>query len=576
VFLVFLVFFFPSCTIQNNSSQAATPSNPTGNNSDPVTQDPPPNTSPAIQYELILGALQNSIPADGTTAIIATINDLSTKKLYTTKSVPVFFSSPCSLNKSADLDLNVPSTEGIASATYLPKGCLNSDLITARTTIDNQTLTKTFSISIDPTNALSPKAALGKILFFDQSLSASGKQSCATCHSPSNAYMATNKDPVPLGGSTMLSSGFRSSPSAAYTSLIPPFRYLPVTNQQGSVDNIANGKLGTPRTGLMWDGRASDVKIQARGPFTGPHEMGNKDNAEVQTRLLSKTYLAQYKTLFGNVTSSSNADTTVSNMADAIAAYETEDSSFTPLNSKFDAVQKGIATFTAQEINGQSIFNNSNKAACQGCHDSTGKSIDDAQLFSDFSYRAIVPPRNWKIPYNNDDVVTAALKNLGLSTNLNGDALGTPNHLYYDLGFCGPFRTDTPLTDPLNVPLCGTFRVAPLRNVALKGSYFHNGVFNTLEQVINFYINRDQKPETIYFDAKGAKDLQYNDLPDRYLDNVTKNRAPFQALKNGGVRLTQTETQDLIAFLCTLTDGFDPTHPETYRLPLQCRNAIRP
>jgi cytochrome c peroxidase len=568
--IVISLITLSSCTAQGLSSQ-----NTSSPNVNAVTPTPSPNI-PTLSYGIVLGALKTSIAADGTTAIIATLNDLTNKKLYTAKPVTVLFSSPCSTNKSSTLDLSITTTDGIASSAYLPKGCINSDTITARAVIEGKAVSKSILISISPVKALSNKASFGKILFFDQSLSGSGKQSCATCHSPANAYMAIDKNPVPLGGLNMISSGFRSTPSAAYTSIIPPFRYLPVTNQQGSVDNVANGKLGTPRSGLMWDGRASNVSIQARGPFTGPHEMANKNNAEVQTRLLTKVYLAQYKTLYGNVTSSSNADTTVANLADAIAAYETEEASFQPLNSKFDLVQKGLAKLTAQEINGQTIFNSSTKAACQGCHDSTGKSIDGPQLFSDFSYRSIAVPRNWKIPYNNDALVSLALKNLGLSANLNGSTLGTPNHLYYDLGFCGPFRTDTPLSDPANAPLCGTFRVAPLRNIALKGSYFHNGVFNSLEQVINFYINRDQKPETIYLDAKGARDLQYNDLPDRYFANVTKDRAPFQALKTGGVRLTPSETQDLIAFLCTLTDGFDPAQPDAYRLPLQCRNAIRP
>ncbi|MFL9889259.1 cytochrome c peroxidase, partial [Paraburkholderia agricolaris] len=34
----------------------------------------------------------------------------------------------------------------------------------------------------------SDAAALGKLMFFDASLSASGKMSCASCHSPSHAY----------------------------------------------------------------------------------------------------------------------------------------------------------------------------------------------------------------------------------------------------------------------------------------------------------------------------------------------------------------------------------------------------
>lgn len=50
-------------------------------------------------------------------------------------------------------------------------------------------------------------------------------------------------------------------------------------------------------------------------------------------------------------------------------------------------------------------------------------------------------------------------------------------------------------------------------------------------------------------------------------------RPPFTPVAGG--RLSATEVQDLVAFLCTLTDGFDPKTPAGYRLPAQCSAAVR-
>lgn len=61
---------------------------------------------------------------------------------------------------------------------------------------------------------LTPVAALGKLIFFDTALSASGRQSCATCHVPSRSFTADPATdhglPVPLGGANMDKPGFLS------------------------------------------------------------------------------------------------------------------------------------------------------------------------------------------------------------------------------------------------------------------------------------------------------------------------------------------------------------------------------
>ena len=79
----------------------------------------------------------------------------------------------------------------------------------------------------------------------------------------------------------------------------------------------------------------------------------------------------------------------------------------------------------------------------------------------------------------------------------------------------------------------GKFRTPTLRNVGLTGPYMHNGVFATLEEVVEFYNRRDI---------------------DGVIAEVSAN------VDNGGnigeLNLSNSEVQDLVAFLQTLADGF--------------------
>jgi hypothetical protein len=63
---------------------------------------------------------------------------------------------------------------------------------------------------------------------------------------------------------------------------------------------------------------------------------------------------------------------------------------------------------------------------------------------------------------------------------------------FHDLGL--PVRTD--LRD--RAGYCGLFRTPSLRNVALRRSFFHNGVFHTLDEALRFYARRDTHPHEFY------------------------------------------------------------------------------
>lgn len=461
------------------------------------------------------------------------------------------------------------------SQAYLAKGCVGVDTVRVTTSWQGQTSAQLISLPLT-NGALTNKARLGQQLFFDKRLSVNGALSCASCHQPANGYASTIDSATERGGSTLQHSGFRNTPSATYAALIPRFGFLGITNQQGTVDNLANGKLGTPRRGQTWDGRSANITNQPIGPLLSPFEMAHSDASSVLQTLLQLPAANDYRQVFGRLSSRSDPQLVLENVAAALGAFETEDRSFSPFNSKFDAVSSGQANFTVQEANGFALFSNASKGACLGCHDSTGLSVDSPQLFTDLSYRVLAVPRNWQIVYNDEHSAGAALDSLATSTPAtsafrNGHLMASGQHTFYDLGFCGPFRTDS-LLDPT---LCGAFRAAPLRNAALRRHYFHNGVYTSLADVVRFYILRDLQPGLIYRDATGLLTSAYNDLPAEYHANIVRNRNPFTATPTGSARLTAAEINDIVSFICTLTDGFEPRAPQTYRLPPQCIAAQR-
>ena len=125
-----------------------------------------------------------------------------------------------------------------------------------------------------PTAApLSAQAALGEKIFADVSLSASGKQACASCHSPGNAHAPANELPVQLGGPLLDQQGRRQAPSISYLSFNTAFFF--------AAD-------GTPTGGFFWDGRAASLLDQSGEPFVNGFEMANASVADVIDKLLAR------------------------------------------------------------------------------------------------------------------------------------------------------------------------------------------------------------------------------------------------------------------------------------------------
>ena len=440
-------------------------------------------------------------------------------------------------------------------------------------------------------SGLSIAAIAGKALFDDKSLSASGQQSCATCHVAARAFTADPATdhglPVPLGGPNMDLPGFRNTPSLVYASLTPGF----------FLDD------GTPTGGFFRDGRASSLDQQAQLPFITPFEMANRDAAEVVGRLQQSTASLQAFTAAYGSQVLSDPKTALADMGLAIAAYETEDLAFHPFTSKFDAWQNGQAQLTDVELKGLALFNNPGKGNCTACHPSQRQGYSEHPLFTDFTYDNIGVPRNWDIPANAANPVSpvSGVSLIDYLPRAPGNGPADSEYAYYDMGLCGPFQPDA--NDPHPRPpffsvttLCGLFKVPTLRNVAITAPYFHNGLFSNLHQVVEWYVTRDINNNTgnnpapmpagpdgnpyfpagtFYVNADGTPDLlQYNDLPLAFDANVNIAEVPYTPPKFSGGQaptLNASEIDAVVAFLCTLTDGYDPAHPSAYNAPAQCQ-----
>jgi cytochrome c peroxidase len=93
-----------------------------------------------------------------------------------------------------------------------------------------------------------------------------------------------------------------------------------------------------------------------------------------------------------------------------------------------------------------------------------------------------------------------------------------------------------------------------VRNAALRDTFFHNGVFTSLRQVIEFYNERDLYPEKYYSKNPDGSVHRYDDLPPGTPENIDHD--PPLDRKPGSPRaLSAADIDDLIAFLKTLTDS---------------------
>jgi len=362
-------------------------------------------------------------------------------------------------------------------------------------------------------------AALGRRLFADPSLSVSGRMACTTCHDPSHAFGPPNALPVQFGGADMHQPGQRTVPSLKYLQAVPQFTEHYYESEDEGDDSIDNGPTG----GLTWDGRVDRGRDQARIPLLSPFEMANAGAGAVVAKARQAGYADELRKIFGTAIFD-DTEKAFAGIVEALEVFQQDYRTFYPYSSKYDAYLAGRAELTPQEIRGLNLFNDPGKGNCGNCHRSQRGRDGTPPQFTDYGLIAIGVPRNRDIPANAD-----------------------PD--FFDLGLCGPLRTD--LAD--RAEYCGRFITPTLRNAALRQTFFHNGAVHSLREAVAFYVERDTDPGKWYPRDATGQILKFDDLPQRYRDNINS-EPPFGGHPGDRPVLSSSEIDDIVVFLNTLTD----------------------
>jgi cytochrome c peroxidase len=251
------------------------------------------------------------------------------------------------------------------------------------------------------------KVRLGRWLFFDPRLSADGTVSCATCHEPARGFSENEPVSTGIGGK----KGTRKAP--------------PVLNAAFPIYPV-----------WFWDGRATSLAEQAKGPMENPVEMGMSHPALVATLRAIPGYAPYFAEAFGD------PRIDIDRVAEALAAYESTRMSG---NSAFDRWDAGdpSALDEKQRLGFQVFFG---KAACNQCH--LGPNLTDAR----FHNLGV----GWRQP-----------------------APGAP----LASGFSDPGRAKV----TGKIEDTGAFKTPTLRDVSRRAPYMHDGSVATLREAVELY-----------------------------------------------------------------------------------------
>jgi cytochrome c peroxidase len=448
---------------------------------------------------------------------------------------------------------------------------------------------------------------LGKLMNYDRTISPNENKACASCHMPYAGFSG----PIPSVNLTMIAypasapfrAGKRTAQRYTYSSYFPPLQY--------------DATQGLFFGGNFWDSRATGYLTrtpdgeQSQFPPVDPNEMASPDTACIAYKLSLARYAPLFEQIWGagslssikwpsNVASVcatpegaaefgsntqplalSPSDRTLAtndyeHWAQSLSAFE-HSLSISPFTSKFDAFLKGKYTMTADEAAGYALFDG--KGNCNSCHlDGRGTALKSTQ--TDTSTAANVTPvftcfgsANEGLPKN---------PRVAFYYESTPDSLGfTPNpggFTYTDFGLGTFLRSGFGSAPNPNsswtqyaATVDGQMQVATARDVAMvppqcksteapgpyfQKEFFHNGYIKSLKQLVHFYNTRD-----VY-----AYAVESGNCPAGTVEKVTcwpEPEVPQNVdMTTGKLGLTDTEENQIVAFLQTLNDGYTTPYPD--------------
>ncbi len=323
------------------------------------------------------------------------------------------------------------------------------------------------------------KIELGRQLYFDTRLSSDNTISCASCHSPDEGYARHTQFGVGVDGQ----EGDRNSP-VSYNRILSDAQF--------------------------WDGRAGSLEEQAVGPIANPIEMGNTHEAVVKTLAEIEGYAIQFDRVFGEL--------------------------------NIDAVGKAIASFERTLVTGPSPYDYYERLQQYADIDAEDLEEDDPELFELYKTATAAAEEN---PMSESAQRGYAIYfNKGAKKGHCSACHVGPNltdELYHNLGVGmlveNPAEGRAAVTkDPADQ---GAFKTPTIRNVELSAPYMHDGSEETLEAVVDYYVEIGKEGRAKY-------------------PNLSEKIKPLDDLND-------QDKQDLVAFMKACTGDFPVV--ETARLP---------
>ncbi|HEY9260849.1 cytochrome-c peroxidase [Chitinophaga sp.] len=283
-----------------------------------------------------------------------------------------------------------------------------------------------------------------------------------------------------LSGTGTRSCASCHNPDLAFTDALAKHTDIHVPSKlvARNVPTLLNAAL---QSNYFYDMRALTLEDQVRDVVSNKQEMDGSMNGIIKYVSADKSYQSLFAKAFSAKKEKGISSDQVTN---ALAAYIR---TLTKLNSRFDEYMRGNEeALSKQELNGFNLF--MGKAKCATCH--------FAPLFN-----GVTPPK----------YIQSETEILGVPASL------TDSTLDPDLGYYTVIGIDS---------YKYAFKIPTIRNINKTAPYMHNGVYQTLAQVMEFYNNG------------GAIGLGIN------LSN--------QTLSKESLRLTEKEKEDIIAFMESL------------------------
>jgi cytochrome c peroxidase len=311
-----------------------------------------------------------------------------------------------------------------------------------------------------------PKVHLGMLLFFDARLSGDNSVACSTCHAPDQGW------------------GLNSAISRGY----------PGTSHWRNSHTALNSAYMWK---LFWDGSAKALEPQAKSANTGLSGNGKTDMMEERLRQCPD-YVRMFKEVFG---------TDIPLLDDAWRAIGAFQRTVIQPDTPFDRYMMGDkSALEPDQVRGLALFQG--KAGCIKCH--------NGPILSDQKYYNLGLPQ--EASFLEDPIKQITHRFQYFSKGVAEDKYRYGKH---DLGLYFVSKRQEDI---------GKFRAAPLRYLEYTPPYMHNGTFDTLEEVVEFYNKGGEANWTEYTFG---------------VDNKSK------LIKK--LNLTDTEKKDLVAFLRSLS-----------------------